>query len=80
MPPDLYTLISETLNLPAGSVNRDSTAENTRNWDSLRQMVLMSEIETAFGVEFTAEELSTCTSVVKIIAALERRGVRFAAT
>lgn len=75
MPPDLYTLIADTLGLPPGSVNRDSSAGNTKNWDSLRQMVIMSEIESAYGIEFTAEELGSCNSVAKIIAALERRGL-----
>ncbi|MCA7120970.1 MAG: acyl carrier protein [Acidibrevibacterium sp.] len=72
---DLLGLIAETLSLDRASLNAESSAENTKNWDSLRQVVLMGEIESGFGVEFSAQEISEANSVAKIAAALARHGI-----
>ncbi len=72
---DLLGLIAETLSLDRASLNAQSSAENTKNWDSLRQVVLMGEIESSFDVEFSAQEISEANSVGKIAAALARHGI-----
>ena len=75
---DLLGLIAETLSLDRTSLNAQSSVENTKNWDSLRQVVLMGEIESGFGVEFSAQEISEANSVAKIAAALARHGIEVA--
>jgi acyl carrier protein len=48
---------------------------NTRKWDSLRQVMLMTELETSFGIELTDDEMTAATSVAKIRAILRGHGV-----
>jgi acyl carrier protein len=70
----LLTLIAGTLGIHPGEVNNDSDMSNTRKWDSLRQLMLMTELETSFGIELTDQEMLDATSVQKIRAALAAHG------
>jgi acyl carrier protein len=77
MPPDpLLTLIAGTLGIQPGEVSEASDATNTRKWDSLRQVMLMTELETTYGIELSDKELIETTSVAKIRAVLGLRGKR----
>jgi acyl carrier protein len=70
----LLTLIAGTLGIAPSDVTEESDSTNTRKWDSLRQVMLMTELETSFGIELTDQELVDMTSVAKIRAALQARG------
>lgn len=72
---DLLTLIAGTLGIPPEEVTEASDMTNTRKWDSLRQVMLMTELETSFGIELTDDEMTAMTSVTKIRAALGERGL-----
>jgi acyl carrier protein len=48
---------------------------NTRKWDSLRQIMLMTELETQYGFELSDQQMLETTSVAKIRALLAVRGV-----
>jgi acyl carrier protein len=48
-------------------------------WDSVAHIALVTELETAFGVELTPEEITELTSYSKAKEILGRYGVRFAA-
>ncbi len=71
----LLTLIAGTLGIAPSEVNEASDTSNTRKWDSLRQVMLMTELETTYGIELTDQELVETTSVAKIRAVLKARGV-----
>jgi acyl carrier protein len=71
----LLALIAGTLGISPAEVNEMSDTSNTRKWDSLRQVMLMTEIETTYGIELTDKELVETTSVAKIRAALKAHGV-----
>jgi acyl carrier protein len=70
----LLTLIAGTLGISPSEVTEESDNTNTRKWDSLRQVMLMTELETTFGIELTDQELVDTTSVAKIRAALLAHG------
>ena len=72
---DLMTLIAGTLGIPPAEVTEISDMTNTRKWDSLRQVMLMTELETSFGIELTDEEMTAATSVAKIREVLRGHGV-----
>ena len=72
---DLMTLIAGTLGIPPAEVTETSDMTNTRKWDSLRQVMLMTELETSFGIELTDEEMTAATSVAKIREVLRGHGV-----
>jgi acyl carrier protein len=76
MPADpLHALIAGTLGVLPEEINELSDTGNTGRWDSLRHLMLMTELETHYGIEFTEQEMAGATSVVKIRALLGERGV-----
>ncbi len=48
-------------------INLESTQDSLENWNSLRQLNLVSELEDAFDVEFDPEEIAEMKSVKAII-------------
>ncbi|HVY15874.1 MAG TPA: acyl carrier protein [Rhodopila sp.] len=70
----LLTLIAGALGIAPIEVTEESDSTNTRKWDSLRQMTLMTELETNYGLELTDQELSETTSVAKVRAMLRAYG------
>lgn len=70
----LLTLIAGTLGIDPSEVTGEFDSTNTRKWDSLRQVMLMTELETTYDIELTDQELIDTTSVVKIRAVLRARG------
>lgn len=48
-------------------INLESTQDSLENWNSLRQLNLVSELEDAFDVEFDPEEISEMKSVKAIV-------------
>lgn len=70
----LLVLIAGTLGIAPAEVTEASDAANTRKWDSLRQIMLMTELESSFGIELTDRQLVETTSVAKIRAVLAAHG------
>lgn len=71
----LIELIAGTLAVPPEQVTEESSMENTRKWDSLRHLILMTELETRYGIELSDAEMTEATSVAKIRAVLKTRGI-----
>jgi acyl carrier protein len=71
----LLTLIAGTLGINPAEVTEASDISNTRKWDSLRQIMLMTELETHFGFELSDHDMLETTSVVKIRTLLAARGM-----
>jgi acyl carrier protein len=66
--------MSRVLKLNPGSITPETSQENTEAWDSLAHLNLILEIEAAFGVRFSSEEIPLLTSVARLQEALERHG------
>jgi acyl carrier protein len=71
----LLGLIAASLRLPVAAVGEASTMQNTRRWDSLRHVLLVTRIEAAYGISLTDSELATATSVVSIREILRDHGI-----
>jgi acyl carrier protein len=71
----LLTLIAGTLGIDPVEVSEASDMSNTRKWDSLRQIMLMTELETQFGIELSDQQMLGTTSVAKIRTLLALQGV-----
>ncbi len=58
-----------------GTSNIDTTCsqDSCENWDSLHHLMLISELEEAFEVEFDPEEMAEMKSYAEVMAALERK-------
>lgn len=55
------------------TVNPETTADDIEDWDSLMQMVLLSEIEKAFGMRFQAKEATSMKNVGEMVSIIESR-------
>ena len=71
----LLELIAGTLGVPPAQITEDSDTTNTRKWDSLRHVMLMTELETNYGIELSDQEMQESVSVSRIRALLRQRGV-----
>ena len=66
----ILTIMREVLD--DANVSTDTTSENCENWDSLHHLMLMSELEEAFGVDFTPEQMATMKDFQSIKAMIEK--------
>jgi acyl carrier protein len=72
---NLLALIAGTLGVPPADIGETSDMSTTKKWDSLRHVMLMTELETSYGIELTDEEMTEATSVAKIRDVLKGRGL-----
>lgn len=53
--------------LETEAVDVNSNQGNTENWDSMHQLMLVSELEDAFDVSLEPEEIAEMQSVAEIV-------------
>jgi acyl carrier protein len=63
VPRKMKDLFAKVLRIPPEEINLDSSTKTTKNWDSLRHVELVVEMEEAYGVSFSAVEVFALTSV-----------------
>lgn len=56
-PASVYAVAARALRLNPDALNRDSSPFNTPGWDSLAHVKLITEIESAFGLTFSAGDV-----------------------
>jgi len=71
----LGDLLVEFFQLPPGTAASALTQASVAAWDSLAMVQLITELQSAFGVEFELEEIERLTSYAEIRAALARRNI-----
>lgn len=71
----LLDLIAGTLGVPLEQITGEFDMSNTKKWDSLRHVMLMTELETNYGIELSDKEMMETVSVAMIRALLQQRGV-----
>jgi acyl carrier protein len=71
----LLELIAGTLGVLPAQITDASDMNNTRKWDSMRHVMLMTELETTYGIELSDKEMTDAVSVAKIRTLLRSRGV-----
>ena len=71
----LMSLISSVLNIDENSINNETSPENTESWDSFNALVMVSELESQFEVQFSIEEVYSVTCVKDIKNALIKYGI-----
>ena len=76
MPPSLHAVVASALNIDVAEVSETSSIDTTPNWDSLRHVILVTEIERAYDFEFELDAIGKATSVHCIREMLAARGVQ----
>ena len=71
----LRDLLIEFFQLPSTTPTSDLNQSSVSNWDSLAMVQLITEMETAFGVDFDLDEIERLTSYVEIRVSLLRRNI-----
>tara|TARA_R110002049_G_scaffold217453_3_gene388862 strand:+ start:192 stop:419 length:228 start_codon:yes stop_codon:yes gene_type:complete len=71
----LRNVMATTFQVPAESINENSSAENLERWDSFGFLQLITSLEDEFGVNFDETELLRMTSYKTIQSILEDKGI-----
>jgi acyl carrier protein len=71
----LYDIVAQVMNVPPSQINDQSGPESIEDWDSFHGLILIDEIETAFQVKFTLEEVTNTKTVGDIKRNLYNHGV-----
>ena len=59
--------------LETEDISLNTSQENCENWNSLRQLNLVSELEDEFDVEFEPEEIAEMKSVERVLEILQSK-------
>ena len=75
MPETLEEVVGSVLGVSSQSLSDDSSSENVREWDSLRQLSILLALESAYGITITADQALGMNSISAIKALLAKHGV-----
>ena len=67
----LIAIIAQILELPPEQVHETSGVNETENWDSLKNMMIMMEIENRYGLRFDFDRYFDAATVKDIRALVE---------
>lgn len=70
----LLQILADTLGLDAGSLNEETSMENTAAWDSVAHLNLVLSLEQTFGQKLSPEEFMQMRSVAEIRRILASHG------
>ena len=65
--------MASVFELPIGNIPDNASQKNLEAWDSLQHLNLAVELEDAFNVEFTPDEISKMTSLETILNIVEMK-------
>ncbi len=63
----IIALMEEVLQVPEGTVTRDTRIEDVEQWDSLAQVMIIGELEERLGIVIPLEEAVEITSVRELL-------------
>lgn len=67
-------ICARVFNLKISDIPEDISKENTPEWDSLNNLMLLTEIEKKYKMKFTAKEINKIRSLKDIETILKERG------
>ena len=66
-------ILAEQLELNIEEITLDTDQSNTANWDSLKMLMIISELEETFKFQFEPEEMSLMNSYTGILEVINNR-------
>ena len=66
-------ILAEQLELNIEEITLDTDQSNTANWDSLKMLMIVSELEETFKLQFEPEEMSLMNSYTGILEVINNR-------
>ena len=76
VPSSLRDIVADILEIPPDEVNPELSSDSVETWDSFRHLQLILAIESEFGVQFDPQQIPELTTVARIEAVLEQKGVK----
>ena len=70
----LTNIFSSVLGIPEDTVNTELSPENTPSWDSLNAIVLVSEVEKAFNIRFSYDEVMAVKNYKEVEGLIRAKG------
>ncbi len=71
----LRTLFAQTLGVPEKSLTKASSPETISEWDSVNNLILISEIEKEYGVVITIDDVYLLKNMGDVYAFIKKKGV-----
>ena len=71
----LYNILSKILEIDIRKINSKTSPDNIEAWDSYNGLMMVTELELAFNVNFTMDEVIAVRNVGDIIKTLKKHGV-----
>lgn len=70
----LNEVFRKTLNNNDIALSAETTANDVSEWDSLRHIMLIVEVEKAFKIKFTAREITSFKNIGEMLESIESKG------
>lgn len=71
----LKEILSNVLGIDAQSITPETSPDTVSSWDSFNGLMLVSELESAYDISFTTDEVLEVKKVADIQRALQKHGV-----
>lgn len=71
----LKSILIKVLEVEEIQITDDMSPDHVDNWDSFNGLMLVSELESTFGIRFTMQEVISVKTVREIKEALSKHGV-----
>lgn len=71
----LRSVLAKVLEVNESEISEKTSPADIPTWDSFNALLLVVELENAFQVKFTMDEVASVKNVADIIKSLERHGV-----
>lgn len=71
----LKQILSKVLQIDENKITDETSPDNAETWDSFNGLMLVSELENEFNVQFTMDEVMSVKCVKDIKEALKKHGV-----
>lgn len=71
----LMEILARVLDIDINTITDETSPDNTETWDSFNALMMVSELEYAFNVHFTMDEVVAVTCVRDIKESLNRHGI-----
>jgi acyl carrier protein len=74
----IKNIMASVLEVPESQLKEDTTQNQVANWDSLRHLNLVIELEETFNVSYEPEEIAEMNSLEKITALTKAKSQKIA--
>ena len=71
--PRVREMLAQVLDVPPASIGPEFSATSSGAWSSLNHLMLISQLESEFGVVFSNQEIRELTSFSAIVDTIGRR-------